>query len=151
MSNIVTNREELAPLTPEETIEGYTRANENVVQSLAAHADATDCVYFEGALIDRTGGVIRVEAFDVAAVMLDLAHVVPGYRVTGIEPLLFSIEEAVDDAIAEGKIAHGEWGAMSEADQEELLDELRRDFREENGIQQSVDEAMRIELVADRV
>lgn len=150
MAGSVTEREELAPLTSDETIEGYLPSNENVAKSLAAHADATGCIYFEGALTDRPGGVVRVEARDKDAIMLDLEHVLPGYTVVGMESLIFSPEAAIDRAVENGEITEGRWLEMSERDQEDFLKEKREQFREENGIQQSVDLAVRIELVRDR-
>lgn len=147
LTNSVTETGELAPLTSEETIEGYLPENQNVAQSLAAHADATDCVYFEGALTDRQGGVVRVEVREPGSVMYGLTHVLPGYTVAGIEPLVFTPDGAIERAIRDGELDREEWDAMSEQRQEEFVERRRERFRETNRIQQPVDRALRIELV----
>ena len=80
----------------------------------------------------------------MAAEMIDLAHVVPGYYVAGIEPLYFTAEGAIED----GELGETEWSTMSEEQQEEFLKERKQEFRKRNNIQFEVNQAMRIELVA---
>jgi len=119
-----------------------------VAKSLAAHADATDCIFFEGALTDQPGGVVRVEPIEIDAVIVDLPHVVPGYYASGIEPVFFTVEAAIEDAIRDGEPTEAEWVPMSEQQQEEFLEQQKQEFREQNNIQYEVDQAMRIELIA---
>ena len=65
MKATVTARDELESVTAEETVRGYDEENRDTGAWLAALADATDCVYFEGRLQDTDGGVIRVEFVDL--------------------------------------------------------------------------------------
>ena len=55
MTTTVTDRDDLELVSPEETLRGYEDDDDvDVAVSLAAIADATDCIYFEGALPSRS-------------------------------------------------------------------------------------------------
>ncbi|MFC7164761.1 hypothetical protein [Halospeciosus flavus] len=73
---------------------------------------------------------------------------VPGYYASGIEPVFFTVEAAIEDAIRDGEPTEAEWVPMSEQQQEEFLEQQKQEFRKQNNIQYEVDQAMRIELIA---
>ncbi|MFY4815014.1 hypothetical protein ACOJIV_20315 [Haloarcula sp. AONF1] len=143
MKATVTARDELESVTAEETVRGYDEENRDTGAWLAALADATDCVYFEGRLQDADGGVIRVEFVEATTVLADLAEVLPGFEVVAAEPLVFSPIAALEAAVERGDVDVDE---VEQGATVEIVDELRAEFRDEHGLSRDTDTAARIEL-----
>lgn len=145
MKATVTARDELESVTAEETIRGYDGENTDTAARLAALADATDCVYFEGQLPDAEGGVVRVEFAEAGTVFTDLSEVLPGFEVAAVEPLVFAPSAALEAATERDDVNVGE---MEERASVEIVDELRAEFRGEHGLSHDTDAAARVELRA---
>ena len=143
MKATVTARDELVSVTAEETIRGYDGKNTDTAAGLAALADATDCVYFEGGLPDAEGGVVRVEFVEAGTVFTDLSEVLPGFQVAAVEPLVFAPMAALEAAAEHGDVDAGE---LEDRPGVEIVDELRDEFRDEHGFSHDTDAAARVEL-----
>jgi hypothetical protein len=143
MKATVTARDELESVTAEETIRGYDDENSDTAARLAALADATDCVYFEGGLLDAEGGVVRIEFVEAGTVFTDLSEVLPGFEVAAVEPLVFAPIPALEAAAERGDVDVGE---VEDRAAVEIVDELRVEFRDEHGLSHDTDAAARVEL-----
>ena len=146
MTTKVTRREDLELVSKTETVDGYDPDTSDPAATLAAQADATDQVYFEGALPSGEGGVVRIEVEEVGAALAEIGDVLTGWHVTAVEPIVFSTETALEEARNRGRLVSREWEDLTESEKEELLHNFRERFRKEYALSRNVDVAARIEL-----